>query len=206
MEGAINFVVPPSLSQRILLLSDHPPNARHSAYFQTYDTLARDFYWPRMAADIELTFSKFQTSVRNTPRYRRKRTLQILFTTEFLNFIAMNILEPFPKTMHGQHLVRIITDRYSKETRAISTLTKTSTSIAIRAILFFDHWIVPYDIPFHLLTANGTQIKSKFFTPTYPSLGARHPSTTAYRLQTNGQAECCNKIILTFLPQYVGKH
>lgn len=65
VDGAIQIVVPQSLSQRVLLLPHHPPTAGHRGRRRVNDTLQREFYWPHMTADIERTVSKCGSCARS---------------------------------------------------------------------------------------------------------------------------------------------
>lgn len=71
----------------------------------------------------------------------------------------MDILRPLPKTSNENQFVSVITDRYSKITRAVLTFRTTVERIASMVI---DHWIIPYGIFDYVLTENGTLFISKF--------------------------------------------
>lgn len=138
-----------------------------------------------MAQDVQQIVAQNNSCVRNGSRHRNKRHLQHFPASRPLEFIAMDILEPLPETMQGNQYVVIITDRYSKLTRAIKT---SKTAAAHMANIFLDHWIVSFDISSYLLTDNGTRFRSKFFASICGYLGVKHLTTTAYHPQTNGQA------------------
>lgn len=120
-----------------------------------------------------------------------------------LEFIAIEVLRPLPRTTSGNQYAIVITDRYSKVTRAIPT-SKTASTHA--ANIFFEHWVIPYGIPKYLLTDNGPQFTSKFFAMICSLLGVKHLTTTAYHPQTKGQVEHYNKTIVTRLRHYVAEH
>lgn len=46
------------------------------------------------------------------------------------NFVAVNVLGPLPKTALGRQYIFVITDQYSKVTRAITTDKRTASHIA----------------------------------------------------------------------------
>ncbi|CAN8061912.1 unnamed protein product [Agarophyton chilense] len=74
------------------------------------------------------------------------------------------------------------------------------------ATAFLSHWVYPYDMPLYLLTDNGSQFVSKFFSHVCDTLGIKHATTTAYHPQTNGQAESFNYTLLDRLAHYVSEH
>jgi len=99
--------------------------------------------------------------------------------------------------------VIVITDRYSKLTRAIPVASITAPHVAS---IFVDHWVIPYGIPEQILSDNGKQFVSKFFAALCAFLGAKLTTTTAYHPQCNGQTERYNKTIIARLRHYVDEH
>lgn len=95
---------------------------------------------------------------RKRANYTRTGHLKLFRVRGQLEFIAMIIFGLFPKTENGNQFVLIMPDRYSKLTRSKPT---SKTSAMHIASIFFDIWIVPFEIPAHLLTDNGTQILSR---------------------------------------------
>lgn len=55
--------------------------------------------------------------------------------------------------------MKVIADRYSKLTLAVST---SETSERHIATILYDRWIVPYEVPAYLLTESGTQFVRRF--------------------------------------------
>lgn len=144
-----------------------------------------------------------KSCARNNPRYKSKRPIQVVPPSEPLDFVAMNILGQLPRTASGKQHVVVIMDRYSKLTRAIS---KAKTTATHDTNVFFDHWVVPYDIPKYHLTGNSPQFVSKFFETICTYLGVKQLTNTAYHSQAIGQVERYNKTIVTRLRHYVAEH
>lgn len=86
----------------------------------------------------------------------------------------MNIFGPLPKTKQGSQFVVVITDRYTKRTKAIPT-TKNATTVA-RILL--EHWVAYYAITSKLLTDNGSQIVSEIRVVMCGTLGVDNISTS----------------------------
>lgn len=102
-----------------------------------------------------------------------------------MELVAMDMLGPLPTTLNGIQFVVVLTDRYSKVTRAVSTARKTGTHIAST---FMDNWIIPYVISDYMVTDNGTQFVNKFFKSLCGFLGTKQLTTTAHHLQTSGKS------------------
>ena len=91
----------------------------------------------------------------------------------------MDILGPLTTTDRGNRFLLVITDRYSKLTRAFPLSTTTADVVAQ---VFFDGWVASgYGIPSILLTDNGPQFCAKFFQTFCKTLGVKQVFTGAYR-------------------------
>lgn len=111
-----------------------------------------------------------------------------------------NILGPFLRTKAGSHFVVIMKDRCIKLARAKSTTKLTPTQIPN---IFINAWISSYGIPNTVISDNGQQFASKFFTLLFLYLRATKLTTTAFHLQTNDQVEWYNKILVSRLRLYI---
>ena len=203
-DGAIQTVVPASLRDRVIQLSHKPLSQGHPGKNRLYQTLRERFYWPFMASDAEHHVATCRTCVQATGVRRKKQHKTRLFPpTGPLQDVAMDLLGPLPKTRLGNQYVLVITDRFSKLTRAIPMAKTTAPFIAA---VFLNNWIMPYGIPDTILTDNGSQFIAEFFKTVCHILGVRRKTTTAYHPQTNGQAERYNKTIAKRLRHYVSEH
>lgn len=63
-----------------------------------------------------------------------------------------------------------------------------------------------FGIPSYILTDNGPQFVTKFFTALYRFLEVKKLTLTAYHPKTNRQGEHCNHTIVARLGHYVPKH
>lgn len=75
-----------------------------------YDRLPRKFHWHDMATDVKCIVSKCQSCAQYNPTFRHKRNLQLFPEEGAFEFMGMNILRPFPKTMQHNQYIFVITD------------------------------------------------------------------------------------------------
>jgi transposase InsO family protein len=142
--------------------------------------LRKLFYWPRMAIDINRYVYSCPSCDKKSLRVARKTMkLQLFPPSAPMEFIAMDILSPLTQTDKGNRFLLVVTDRFSKLTRAYPLA---STTADVFDKTFFDGWVAAgYGIPQVLLTGNGTQFVSKFFQSFCRILGVKQVLTSAYR-------------------------
>lgn len=112
----------------------------------------------------------------------------------------MEILEPLSKTLNANQYVVIMMDHYSMRMGAIST---SKTTVSHIVFLFTNYWIMPYGIPTHVLTGNGTQFGREFFESLSPLLWMKHQTTIECHIETNREAERLDKKVIARLKHYV---
>jgi Integrase core domain len=121
-----------------------------------------------------------------------------------MEFVAMDILGPLTMTDRGNRFLLVITDRFTKLTRAYPLST---TNAELVARTFFDGWVASgYGIPNVLLTDNGSQFVAKFFQTFCRILGMKQVFTSAYRPSTNGQTERISRTVIEFVGAYVSEN
>jgi transposase InsO family protein len=109
-----------------------------------------------------------------------------------LEFVAMDILGPFPVSQSGSRYILVISDSFSKLSVAVPLPDQTATMVAQDLV---DLWLVFHGAPLVILTDNGSNFASKFFGVIKNMLGVNHVYTSAYRPSTNGQVERFNATI-----------
>jgi transposase InsO family protein len=122
----------------------------------------------------------FQKSLKT----KRKTTRMQLFPpNDPMEFIAMDILSRLATSNRGNRFLLVVTDRFTKLTRAYPLAT-TTTEVAAKT--FFEGWVAAgYGIPRVLLIDNGTQFVEKFFQTFCNTLVIKQVYTSAYRPSTN---------------------
>jgi Integrase core domain/Integrase zinc binding domain/RNase H-like domain found in reverse transcriptase len=182
------IVIPEELQKRCLALFHLPRISGHTGSTKMYGHMRKIMYWPRMAADVVEYVSKCPSCAKKSLRTSRKTTKLSLFPPSApMEFVAMDILGPLPVTEKGNRFLLVITDRFSKLTRAFPLGNTAAGSVART---FFDGWVASgYGVPSILLTDNGSQFVAKFFQSFCKTLGVKQVFTSAYRPSTNGQTE-----------------
>jgi hypothetical protein len=200
----LRLVIPTSLRKRLLYISHYPVTAGHPGIRKMYKTISQHYYWPGLSMDVYQTVKQCSHCAREAGLLRKRKQHVSLFPAqEPLEFLAIDILGPLPKTPHGNQFILIVCDRFTKLVRNIPL--RTITSLAV-AQAFCYHCVFAYGMPKTLLSDNGTHFSSKFFQACCIELGIKQVFTTAYHPPCNGQVEIFNRTILSQLRAYVGEH
>jgi Integrase zinc binding domain len=101
--------------------------------------MRKQFFWPRMAAYIADTVRTCTTCAKNRIKERTHTSFLKLFPASApLEYVAIDILGPLPKTGHGNRFLLVMTDRFSKLTRTVPLRT---TTALVCARAFYDDWV-----------------------------------------------------------------
>ena len=204
LDQCIQIVAPEGLRKRIMYFAHNSVHAGHPGSSRMYSTLRRSYYWPNMAGEVQDYVAKCQSCLRTKgTQYRSRRELRLFPATEPLSFVALDLLGPLPKSKSGHEHVLVITDRFTKFTRAIPLKSTTSQTVTDA---FLQYWAYAYGVPDRLLSDNGPQFTARYFQHALASLGIKHVPTSTYHPQTNGQTERYNSSIIARLRHYVAEH
>ena len=195
------IVVPEDLRSRVLFLAHFPRMSGHPGGTRMFSTLRRQYYWPSMAMDVHATVRGCPECAKERINLRKHASFLKLFPAAApLEFVAIDILGPLRPTPAGNKYLLVITDRFSKLTKTVPLKTVTSFNVATA---FCRNWVFVYGPPVYLLSDNGGQFTSKYFSTICNILGVRNLYTSAYHPETNGQAERFNPTILSALRRYI---
>lgn len=203
LDQSLQMIVPESLKERLLDVAHSAPTSAHPGRSKMYQTLRRHFYWPSMTVDIHQWVDRCDACARNRIKGQKNVYKMKLFPpSKPLEYVAMDILGPLPRTKAGKRFILVITDRFTKLTKTEALRTITALSVAKA---FCRTWVYNFGTPKIVLTDNGSQFASRFFLQVCKILGIHKVFTTEYHPQTNGQAERFNRTILASLRDYVSE-
>lgn len=91
---------------------------------------------------------------------KTQKPLRLFPPSGTLKLIAIDILVPLPRTSTGFTSVVVMTDRVPKLARSVPLRRITAPYVTTD---FLDHWIIPYGIPYFLLSDQRPQYLPKVF-------------------------------------------
>jgi transposase InsO family protein len=184
-------VVPASLRERLCTLHHFARAAGHPGSSKMMENIGLRWYWPTLKMDCVSMVRRCPScaALRLKRGPRRTHPLTIFPPDRPLEFVAMDVLVPLPKTNRGKQYLLCICDRFPKMSVAVAMPDQTVSNMAQ---VFIDRWVAVFGIPITVLTDNGPCFASKFFKVLSNILGVKHVFTPDYRPSTNGQVERWN--------------
>ncbi|CAI7857213.1 unnamed protein product [Closterium sp. NIES-54] len=183
--------------RQILLEEFHDvPYAGHFGSNKTLAGIARYYYWPRMAADVQQFVTSCDTCQRMKSSKQKKKTglLQPLPVPEQpWQVVSLDFITGLPSTSRGHDSILVVIDKFSKMGHFIPT-NATATAEAT-ARLFFDRIITIHGIPATLISDRDPKFTSKFWKELMGLLGTKLAMSSAYHPQTDGQTERLNQVV-----------
>ena len=104
----------------------------------------------------------------------------------------------------GNNAILVVVDHLSKRIHAIPTVTSVDSEGVAR--LFLENVWQHHGLPDEIISNRGSAFVSKFSKALATLLGVRLTPSTAHHPQTDGQTECVNQEIKTYLCMVINHH
>ncbi|CAI5460341.1 unnamed protein product [Closterium sp. Yama58-4] len=171
--------------RQILLEEFHDvPYAGHFGSNKTLAGIAKYYYWPREAADVQQFVTSCDTCQRmKSSKQKKAGLLQPLPVPEQpWQVVSLDFITGLPSTSRGHDSILVVIDKFSKMGHFIPT-NATATADAT-ARLFFDRIITIHGIPATLISDRDPKFTSKFWKELMGLLGTKLAMSSAYHPQT----------------------
>ena len=196
--------VPHDNDVQATLLHEHhdSPVSGHLGRDKTYERIARNYYWPGLAAAVRDYVQTCPSCQRNKPTNQSPAgLLQTLPTPERRwQQVTMDLITQLPKTPRGYDAIVTFTDRLSK--RILVTATTTSVDAPGVARMFFDTVFRHHGLPITIISDRDPRFISNFWKSLFKLVGTRLGMSTSFHPQTDGQSERTNRTLEDMLRAY----
>ena len=115
--------------------------------------------------------------------------------------ISIDICGPMIETPRGNRFVLVISDHFTKYTKAVPLPDQQAETVAQALI---DHWILEYGEPMQLHSDQGRNFESNLIKQFCELHGIEKTRTTAYHPQADGQVERFNKTLIDLICKLPG--
>ncbi|CAI7854106.1 unnamed protein product [Closterium sp. NIES-54] len=182
--------------RQILLEEFHDiPYTGHFGSNKTLAGIAKYYYWPGMAADVQQFVTSCDTCQRMKSSKQKKTGLlqPLLVPEQPWQVVSLDFITGLPSTSRGHDSILVVIDKFCKMGHFIPT-NATATAEAT-ARLFFDRIITIHGIPATLISDRDPKFTSKFWKELMGLLGTKLAMSLPYHPQTDGQTERLNQVV-----------
>ncbi|GJP48243.1 hypothetical protein CLOM_g7544 [Closterium sp. NIES-68] len=196
-KGSTKIWVPNYPPLRQLLLEEYHDvlYAGHFGSNKTLTGIAKHYYWPHIADDVQKFVTSCDTCQRmKSSKQKKAGLLQPLPVPEQpWQVVSLDFITGLPPTSSGHDAILVVIDKFSKMGHFIPTHTTARTEET--AQLFVRHIISQHGIPTTLISDRDPKFTSKFWKELMSLLGTKLAMSSAYHPQTDGQTERLNQIV-----------
>lgn len=193
------------LREEIIQRNHDGPIAGHPGQFKTQELITRDFWWPRLLADVRRYIAGCEVCQRT--KSRRTQLAAPLHPNEVptrpWDIVSVDMIGPLPESLGYDAILNVVC-MFSKQ--IISIPTNIELSALGWAKLYRDHVFCHHGLARKIVSDRGPQFLSKFIKDLYQLLGIQGNPSTAYHPQTDGQTERVNQEIEQYLRMFVNYH
>ncbi|GJP49466.1 hypothetical protein CLOM_g8665 [Closterium sp. NIES-68] len=196
-KGSTKIWVPNYPPLRQLLLEEYHDvlYAGHFGSNKTLTGIAKHYYWPHLADDVQKFVTSCDTCQRmKSSKQKKAGLLQPLPVPEqSWQVVSLDFITGLPPTTSGHDAILVVIDKFSKMGHFIPTHTTARTKET--AQLFVRYIISQHGIPTTLISDRDPKFTSKFWKELMSLLGTKLAMSSAYHPQTDGHTERLNQIV-----------
>lgn len=181
-----------------------PTTGGHFGIYKTYHRVSYKYFWPGMKRDITDFVNKCKTCAEHKPVQRLKagQMGHKPRVDRCWQYIAIDLIGPFPRSSKGNQHVLVVCDYFSKFT-LLFPLRKAITSSITR--ILEEQVFLLFGVPEYLKCDNGVQFKSTDFQKLMDEYNIKIYFNPLYHPEPNF-SERANRVIKTMISSYVGQN
>jgi len=183
-------------------IHDHP-TAGHLGIAKTIARAAKQYYWPRMFADV----AKHVRTCTNCLAHKasQERPAGLLHATPVKapwEQVSIDLVGPLPRSTDGHTWLLVMQDRFTKWIE-LCPLRRATTPVILQHLC--TQIIYRHGCPDTIISDNGRQFAAAAMTRALEAFGIRAKKTPPYAPHCN-PVERTNKTVKTMIAQYVGNN
>ena len=193
-----------ALRQDLLYWHHDVPWCAHLGVEKTIKLVQRQFWWPRLAADIASYVTSCNKCQANKPdrRNRRPPMTALVLPDACWRQLGVDLIVDLPVTTVGEYnAICVFACHLSKMVRLVPCHTTLDTQGLVR--LYFREIFPHYGMPSTIVSDRGPQWNSEFFSQLCDFVNIRLQLSTAYHPQSNGLVERFNEVVGAALRHFV---
>lgn len=119
-DGSIQIIVPQKYLAAVVRQRHYSKLAMHPGAWRMYDSLGMKYSWPHMSTGVHYLMSQCQSCRNHQPSEKHHQILRLFPLLKLREFVKKDILGPLMWTRLEKWLTDVMTERFSRLTRAIS--------------------------------------------------------------------------------------
>jgi hypothetical protein len=200
-----HLYVPSSEHAKMIWEAHYSRVIGHFGVEKTISVLQKYFYWPNLRQNVG-KYIKFCTAYAIAKPTIKKQGLYTLLPTPSRPWesISMDYMSGLPSTKHGNDYVFVVVNRFSK--MSIMMACKKNIIAEATAKLFFERVWVHFGIPQSIISYRDIRFLGTFWSSLWLMLDTKLTKSTTFHLQTDGQTEAVNQMIVHIMRMYNSKN
>lgn len=196
----LRLVVPESMIDIVLQHTHNDAVSGHQGVNRTLSRTFEQFFWPGWRKSTSSFVNKCESCLKTKAVPANLPPSGKLLSYACKDLMAMDIMGPLPATLHGNTVILVIADHFSRFMITIALPNQRAETIA-QALL--DHLIGKYGPPNRLLSDNGSNFRSTLLVDVCELLNVKKVWTTPYHPQGDGVVERFNQTLQNMISHYV---
>lgn len=174
----------------------------HSGIPVTFCRLKKYFAWKFMKKDVHTFVSSCQTCLQAKPdRARYPGLFQPLPVPDGAwQMVSLDFVEGLPLS-HRMNSILVVVDKFSKYSHFIALRDPFTAAMVAQAFMLNIYKL--YGMPKVLISDHDRIFTSQLWSELFTRAGVKLAMSTTYHPQTDGQTECVNQCLETFLHCFV---
>ena len=197
--------VPNGDNIRQALMEEHHdiPLSGHVGGAKVYNKLCRNWYWPKMKADVEEYVKSCPQCQQNKPSNQKPSGLlqPLPIPEKRWQQVTMDLITQLPKSKQGNDAIVVFVDKLTKMVHYAPT--QTSVDAVELAKLFISNVVRLHGVPESIVSDRDSRFTSNFWKSLWSQLGTKLKMSTSFHPQTDGQSERANRTLEECLRNYV---
>jgi len=194
------LLAPKILRQEILKLYHDHKLAGHLGIAKTLAKIKNRFKWPKMHSDIVNYVRTCLSCAKRKATGKTTAPLKPLPITDYpFERVSLDVIGPLTPTLNGNVYILVLIDH---KTRYVEAAAMKNQTAVVTAKHFINKIILRHGVPSQLLSDQGPNFMSEFFTCLCSELGIDQIRTVAYNAKCNGLTEKYNGTICDCLSHF----
>jgi hypothetical protein len=194
------------VKQQILQQHHDSPTAAHMGVAKTINLIKRNYYWPKLAPDVEHYIQTCHVCQRVKPSNQRPAGLlhPLPIPDGRWREVSMDMVTGLPKTKSGNDAIIVFVDRLTKMAHFAPTTKQVNGEGWAK--LFINNVFRLHGMPLATISDRDPRLTAKFWESFSSLVGTKMKMTTAARPQADGQSERTIRSLIQMLRAHSSDH